>query len=291
MLTICTTTYNRQELLPRLYESLLSQSCYDFEWIIVDDGSTDNTSAQISNFKSDKFPIKYIHKDNGGKHTAINVGVQAAKGDLFFLVDSDDMLAHNAVEEILRRAIPILRDDDFAGVSGICKTMDGQVIGSGIPNNVIDATAIDIRIKYGVIGDLAEVFKTDVLRRFPFPEIVDEKFCPEALVWNRIARTGKKLRYFNVPIYIAEYQPGGLTARITRIRMEAPVASTTYYGELGVTDGLPCRERVKAVLNYWRFRACLSAEGIKRVPRAHVYWQLFRPAGYLLHLRDKKSVK
>lgn len=98
MLTIFTPTFNRAHTLPRLYESLLNQTDYNFEWLIVDDGSSDDTSNLIETFKDEKFPIRYIYQNNGGKHIASNVGLKAAKGDIFVVLDSDDWFYPNAVQ-------------------------------------------------------------------------------------------------------------------------------------------------------------------------------------------------
>ncbi len=101
MLTIFTPTYNRAKLLNDIFNSLEKQSCFDFEWLIIDDGSSDNTESVVMNFfHSSSFPIRYIKKKNGGKHTAYNLALENARGKLFFCLDSDDYLPSNAVEKI-----------------------------------------------------------------------------------------------------------------------------------------------------------------------------------------------
>ena len=223
LITVFTPTYNREQLLSRLFTSLRKQSFKDFEWLIVDDGSTDNTHDVVEKFVEEGIvPIKYVFKRNGGKHRAINEGVKHAKGELFFIVDSDDMLPPDALKRVAEVYRQIKDDSNFGGVAGVDAYPDGGIVGSGLPAPVIDCNSIDIRTKYHVAGDLSEVFRTDVMREFPFPEIEGEKFCPEVLVWNRIARK-YKLRYFNEAIYVAEYQPEGLTARIVEIRMKSPL--------------------------------------------------------------------
>lgn len=136
-------------------------------------------------------------------------------------------------------------------------------------------------------GDLSEVFRTDVMREFPFPEIEGEKFCPEVLVWNRIARK-YKLRYFNEAIYIAEYQPEGLTARIVEIRMKSPIASTTCYAEM-VSLNIPFNDRVRAAINYWRFRFC--CKGKKPDTKIGWLWRCVAPLGWFMHVKDLRMVK
>jgi len=284
--TIFTPTYNRAHLLARAYQSLVSQNFQDFEWLIVDDGSTDETEAVVRGFIDDgKLDIRYIKKPNGGKHTAINLGAREARGELFFILDSDDKLPTDALEKTAHYWQQIRDDSSFAGLCGLDAYFDGRVVGGGLPQTTIDCTSLEIRFSYGVKGDLKEVFRTSVLRECPFPEIPGERFCPEALLWNRIAQK-YKLRFFNEVIYQCEYQDGGLTDRIVRIRMDSPVASTTTYQEM-TTYNIPFAQKVKAAINYWRFYPCLKDKQL--APRLSTMWIWTRPIGCLMHNRDKKN--
>lgn len=288
LITVFTPTYNREQLLTRLFNSLREQTFKDFEWLIVDDGSTDNTHDVAQKFVEEGIvPIKYVFKRNGGKHRAINEGVKHAKGELFFIVDSDDMLPPDALKRVAEVYGQIKDDRNYGGVAGVDAYPDGGIVGSGLPASVIDCNSIDIRTKYHVTGDLSEVFRTDVMREFPFPEIEGEKFCPEVLVWNRIARK-YKLRYFNEAIYIAEYQPEGLTARIVEIRMKSPIASTTCYAEM-VSLNIPFNDKVKAAINYWRFRFC--CKGKITITKMGWLWKCVAPLGWLMHVKDLRMVK
>ncbi len=286
MITVFTPTYNRAHLLPRLYESLCQQTFKDFEWVIVDDGSTDNTESVIQPWiDTHIIPVRYYKQENGGKHRAINRGVKEAKGELFFIADSDDMLPPEALQHVTKVYEQIKEDFSFAGVCGIDGTFDGRVIGSGLPQEVMDVNAIDLRIKYGVSGDMKEVFRTSVMKDFPFPEIPGEKFCPEMLVWNRIAKK-YKLRYFNKVIYLAEYQADGITSGIVRARMNSPVASMMTYAEMTTFD-IPFKQKVKAAINYWRFWLCRKAKGNESIPKLKWYYNLFMPLGWMMHVKDK----
>lgn len=285
LITVFTPTYNRAHLLPRLYESLKAQTCQDFEWIIVDDGSTDNTEAIAQSFFPPSRGMEggLIRQPNGGKHRAINRGVKEARGELFFIVDSDDSLPNDSIEKIVFYWNQIRGDISFGGVAGYMAHHDGTVIGKGNDDDILDCSSLELRYKHHVTGDMAEVFRTDVLKEFPFLEIENERFCPEAIVWNRIAQK-YKLRVFKEVIYFRDYLDGGLTSKIVRIRMNSPVASVTTYQELN-SYGIPLKEKAKAAINYWRFRACV-VKG-KRVPRLPWYWFWCKPLGYLMHLRDK----
>lgn len=290
MITVFTPTYNRARLLPRLFDSLVAQTSHDFEWLIIDDGSVDNTKAVVEHFRtqSPSFPIRYIRQENGGKHRAINRGAKEAQGELFFIVDSDDYLPAASIETILAQWEPIKDDPRFGGLSGYMGSDEAHFLGNG--DNApaqIDCNALDLRYKYHIQGDMAEVFRTEVMREVPFPEIEGERFCPEALTWNRIAQK-YILRYFHKVVYIAEYQADGLTDTIVKIRMNSPVASTTHYYELNGYR-VPMAQKVKAAINYWRFHACLR-QGTT-APRLPAAWLWTAPIGYLMHLHDKHCNK
>lgn len=284
LITVFTPTYNRAHLLGRLYESLCAQRFTDFEWLIVDDGSTDGTASLVQGFIAERrIDIKYLSQRNGGKHRAINHGVGQAKGELFFMVDSDDYLPADSLQSIATEYAKC--DSSMGGVAGLDATDGGKVIGSGLAQEFIECNSMEIRFKHHVTGDLAEVFKTSVMREFPFPEIDGEKFCPEALVWNRIALK-YNLRYFNKVIYIAEYQDGGLTDNIVRVRRQSPVTSTTYYAEL-LLSSIPWGQKLKAAINYWRFRLCCKK--FSKVPQLPLAWNAVWPLGWLMHMRDQHA--
>lgn len=282
LITVVTPTYNRAYLLPRLYKSLCGQTCRDFEWIVVDDGSTDDTESILNSFAAEgKLNLRYLKKPNGGKHTAVNLGVREARGELLFIADSDDWLPSGAIADVISMYDSIKSDDSFAGVCGLDEYDGGKVVGSGLPKPVIDASPQEIRTKWGITGDLKEVFRTDVLRNFPFPEIDGERFCPEVLIWNRIGRK-YRLRYFNKPIYAVEYQPDGLTNGITRARMKSPVASMMTYSEwFEQTDSL--KMKLRLAVNFWRFAFCAP---LKRRLKIAGWGNLLMPAGFIWHLKD-----
>lgn len=292
LITILTPTYNRSNLLPALFESLLRQTSKDFEWLIVDDGSSDNTKEVLKRMSQGSiFPVRYFYKRNGGKHTAVNMGVKNARGQLVLILDSDDELPPTAIADIAEAYKPIKGRQEFAGVCGYMAHRDGQVIGH--PLVEVDASEIVLRYKYNVCGDMCEVFRTDVLREFPFPEIKDERFCPECLVWNRIARK-YRLHVFPKVVYLRDYLDGGLTSNIVRIRMQSPVASMMTYVEMLDLD-IPRSQKVKAAINYWRFQACLTADHAREVnaaiPNVSFVWYWAKPLGLLMHRRDTKRNK
>ena len=285
-LTVFTPLYNRAHLLSRIFESLCKQTYKDFEWVIVDDGSSDNSKEVIDHIKKSKdvFPIHYLYQQNGGKHRAINRGVKEAKGELFLILDSDDSLPPIAIETISRYYQQIIDDVSFGGVAGFMAHHNGTIIGKCSTKGVVDANSLDYRYQYGAIGDMCEVFKTSVLKEFPFPEIECEKFVPEVLVWNRIAQR-YKLRWFQEVIYYRDYLEGGLTDKIIKIRMKSPIASTTCYQEL-CSFNVPTKVKIRSAINYWRFRFCDSPH---HFPKLSIKWIWTMPLGWIMHLNDLRK--
>lgn len=218
-ITIFTPTYNRGYIIKNLYESLQKQTIKDFEWLVVDDGSTDNTMELFQNWTelSNEFKIKYAKVENGGKHRAINTGLDMAEGELFFIVDSDDFLVDNAIEIIIKWYKSIENSNSkFCGVAGLKGYNENDIVGNTFKGDYIDATSLE-RSKLKIKGDKAEVFKTNVLRKYNFPELPGEKFMSENIVWYRIANDGYKFRWFNEIIYICNYLEDGLTKNIDNI--------------------------------------------------------------------------
>lgn len=214
LITIITPAYNRADLLMRAYNSLKTQTSYNFEWIIIDDGSTDDTQEVVQKFLKEKnFKVSLITQENGGKHRALNNGIKKAIGEYILILDSDDYLDTDAVLSIKKWAKTINKHKSFAGVAGLKAHQNGRVVGGKIPNSIeyIDASNIE-RNKYKLNGDKAEVYRAEILCKYPFPEIKGEKFIDEAIVWDKIAADGYKIRWFNKSIYYCEYIAGGLTS-------------------------------------------------------------------------------
>lgn len=292
-ISILTPTYNRGKLLLPLYDSLKNLTFKDFEWLIVDDGSEDDTEQYAlswiaHNIENAEFPIRYIKKSNGGKHTAINRGVREASGELILILDSDDTLPEDSLATIAQYYEQCKGYKDCAGVCGLMAHHDGQLIGTGFPKDPMYESALQFRYaeKGNVTGDLLEVYKTSVMREFPFPEIENEKFCPESLVWNRIANK-YKLFCFNKVIYYRDYLDGGLTSKIVRIRMNSPIASTMTYAEM-LDYNISLKWKIRSAINYWRFKYCISNKALK-APDVKWYWRLFQIIGLLMHLKDSRK--
>lgn len=289
MITVLTPTYNRASLLINLYQSLIKQDFDDFEWVIVDDGSVDATNDIVDQFIQERqIVITYIKQANGGKHRALNRGVKEAKGELVLIVDSDDSLPNKSLSIIFSHYLDIKDNSSIGGVCGLMAHHDGTIIGDRKICSSMNLSSIEMRYKYGFVGDVCEVFKTEILREFPFPEIENEKFCPEDLIWNRISKK-YKLLFFNNVVYYRDYLEGGLTAKIIKIRMESPIASTICYGEM-LDFEIPFSSKIKAAINYWRFYFCIKDKSnIRKILNA--LWFFLFPIGWLFHVKDLVRVR
>ncbi|MGV4535861.1 glycosyltransferase family 2 protein [Ornithobacterium rhinotracheale] len=289
-ISIITPTYNRANLLARVFDSLQNQESKDFEWIVIDDGSTDNTDELIKTFSPNGFDLSYYKKTNGGKHTALNFGIKKANGDYIILLDSDDYLTSNAISFVSDKIKEIKDKEKTVGIAGRRIYKNGKIVGTENFDH-INTSSLNIKYKYNVTGDLVEVFSKKVLLEFPFPEIEGEKFCPEALVWNRISQK-YNLDFYNYGFYVTEYLPGGLTDKIVKIRMNSPKASMIHYSELASYD-IPLKEKIKATINFWRFSFNDKDWSFKnKLSRVNFLYSLVGfPLGFAMYLNDRRKNK
>ena len=229
--TIFTPTYNREGLLISLYESLKKQTFKDFEWLIVDDGSVDNTNETVQQFiKENILNISYYYKENGGKQRAYNYALDNAKGELFICLDSDDEYVSNALETILEYWKKVEKNAKIVGMGYLSTYPDGSTIGSEFPNDEMVETQFNIYNKYKVTGDKGLMFRTEVIKNYKFPVFDGEKFTTEALVYNRIAEKYEML-YINEKIEIKQYHEDGLTAKYNDLLLRNPKGNALYHNE------------------------------------------------------------
>lgn len=228
-ITLFTPTYNRAQLLPRLYKSICEQKFEDFEWLIVDDGSTDDTRDIIMGFVGENIiPIKYVHQVNGGKHAAVNTGVRYAEGKLFLIIDSDDYLYKDALEIISTKFLSVENDPKICGVIGHSAYTDGSMVGTPFPQDNWQVSFSDVYLKYGVKGDKAVAFKTDIIRQYPFPVQKDVRFVFEAVVWHEMSKKYQVLA-INEVLQGKEYINEGLTDSSNKKWYVTGLAFSYYY--------------------------------------------------------------
>lgn len=221
-LCIFTPTYNRAYTLPRLYESLKAQTSCDFYWLVVDDGSTDDTQALIATYaETSKFPIRYIKVENGGKQRAHNVAVEDCDSPLFLCVDSDDWLVSQSVQRLIEKWDSIDDKDECSGVVFMKGGDEETPLGTWLPRTVSRSTLSGLYDHHGFKGDSGLMFRTEVLKQYPYRVASGEKFIAESYVYMQIDRK-YELSLLHEILCICEYLPDGYSRNIRKITKENP---------------------------------------------------------------------
>jgi FkbM family methyltransferase len=295
--TVFTPTFNRGHTIHRVYESLKTQTCRNFEWLIIDDGSTDNTGKLVEGWqKKADFPIRYLRQENHGKHVAFNRAVLEAQGELFLTFDSDDACVPEALAYFKHYWDNIPEDErnQFSAVTALCVDQYGKVIGDKFPKDVIDSNSLEITYKFKVKGDKWGFQRTEILKGFPFPVIEGEKFIPEGIVWNAIARKFKT-RFVNKAVKIIEYLPDGLS-NLSASSSHA-IGHALWHQSILNND---IDWFVFAPLNFFRsaihysrfsFHAGIGLHKQSEQLRlmAKVLWLIFLPIGVVVFFKDKQQ--
>ena len=230
-LTIFTPTYNRAYILPKLYESLKVQTSFDFEWLLVDDGSSDETEKIVSEWiDKNEISIRYIKQKNAGKMSAHNRGVQETQTPLFVCVDSDDWIVSETVERIVEEWKKLSCDDrdDICGFIAYRGKNEKDPLGTEFPNDIEDTSTLSELYDNGFSGDTTIIFKKDIISQYPFPIIGKEKFITEAFIYDQI---DQKYKYKLIPkvMIVCEYREDGLTRNLEKISFDNPGGYTAYF--------------------------------------------------------------
>jgi len=210
MFTVLTATFNRAHTLPRVWDSLRGQTFTDFEWVVVDDGSTDGTAELVRGWAAEAaFPVRYLRQENKGKHVAMNRGVETSAGELIVVLDSDDACVSTALERFAFhwRSIPDAQRDGYYAVVCHCAYPDGRRVGDPFPAAVSDARGLDARYLWKVRGEKWGTVRADLMRALPFPEQPQRTYLPESIVWDRLARQ-YLARFVNEALRVYHWQPG-----------------------------------------------------------------------------------
>lgn len=296
--TVFTPTHDRRPTLPRVYDSLRAQTFLDFEWLIVDDGSTDGTRDLVESWRAEAgFPIRYLWQENRGKHVAFNRGVREAEGALFLTLDSDDACVPQALERFKHHwgAIPEAERPRFSAVTALCVDQDGRLVGDRFPSDVFDSDSLEIHYRHRVRGEKWGFQRTDVLLQFPFPEPEEGGYLPESIVWSAIARR-YRTRFVNEALRIYFRDGGPVADQVTRADPSrhasghalwhrtilneeidwlrfAPLEflrSAAHYSRFSLHAGVPPREQLRRLAN----------------ARARLLWAALLPVGWAAWRRD-----
>lgn len=292
-LTIFTPTYNRGKYLKQLYNSLKKQSVKTFEWIIVDDGSSDNTKEIVEKFDKSMFNIIYIYQKNSGKHIAFNLGVKHSNAPLFFCVDSDDILTSNAVEEILKYN-EILNKKNIVGIIAYRKFPNEKISGNKFPD-AVTITYNQLYYSYNKKGETALIFKTEILEKHPFPKFDKENFLSEEILYSQLDYEGNLL-ILPQAIYIMEYLENGLTNNWFKNWIKNPQATTLllntkYFHVMKLSIFESIQKKMKTLLQWNCF--CIGARKsiFNKAPSRIGSVLLFLPSIPVYYLKFKQAVK
>lgn len=301
LITIATPTYNRADTLPRVYDSLCLQKFNDFEWLVIDDGSTDGTRELVHGWqRQSPFPVRYIWQHNQHKKVAMNHAVREARGRYIVFVDSDDRLLPEALWHLLAawEAIPEGVRSEFVGVTGLCLDPEWRTVGTRFPTDPLDVDSLTARYVFGIRGDKCGFQRVDVMRQYPFPEFATGA-VPEGYVWDRIAMR-YKTRFINEAI-LTIFPTAGSLSRPTDISLQ-DYDGHLFYISAFLDEIAPhlWSRAPGAVFNVGRqySRFCLH---MRRQGRA-VRWRptratslivlfMLKPLGLALYLKDISGVR
>ncbi|MDY2938251.1 MAG: glycosyltransferase family A protein [Fusicatenibacter sp.] len=222
LLTVFTPAYNRAHTLPRTYESLCAQDCKDFQWLIVDDGSSDQTADLVREWQTREngFEIRYIYKENGGMHTAHNTAYENIQTELNVCIDSDDKMAPGAVRKI-KETWEKIRGDGYGGIIALDADFGGKVIGKGFPKGMTDTT-LGGYYAGGGAGDKKLIYRTDVIKSVPpYPVFPGEKYV--GLVYKyTLVDQNYKMYVLDEIVCEVEYQADGSTGTMWQQYLKNP---------------------------------------------------------------------
>lgn len=214
-LTVFTPTYNRAYVLKQCYDSLCRQTCKDFMWLIVDDGSSDNTKEIVDEWMTNDngFEIRYVYKQNGGMHTGHNKAYEIIDTELNVCIDSDDFMPDDAVELIVN-FWEENKDSSYSGIIALDVYKNGQVIGKELPNK--KSTTLSGYYQNGGQGDKKLIYRTEIINKYPpYPEFEEEKFVPLDYKYL-LADQDYELLIMNKPVCVVEYMEDGSSKNMLR---------------------------------------------------------------------------
>jgi glycosyltransferase involved in cell wall biosynthesis len=296
--TVFTPTYNRANTLPRVYESLKSQTFRDFEWLIVDDGSSDNTSEIIAKWQTEAdFSVRYIYQPNRGKPAAFNRGVQEAAGELFLTLDSDDSCLPQALERLKYHwdDIPPERRKRFSAVTALCRDQYGRLSGTKFPKDVMDSDSVEMFLNRKIQGEKWGFQRTEALREFPFPHLAEQKFVPESVVWMALSRK-YKTRFVNEILRTWNIQDGA-TDHLSYLNRNV-IWGRAYFYKFVLNDFIEWLPKAplgmfRSAVLFSRYSFGLGKNFLSQLRelknlRSKLLVTAGLPFGFLIYLRDKR---
>jgi glycosyltransferase involved in cell wall biosynthesis len=293
LVSVVTPTYDRRQLLPRLYESLRAQTMRQFEWVVVDDGSTDGTSALLEAWAAEApFPVVVHRQENMGKHVALNRAFDLARGAYVAMIDSDDTYAPWALERLLALwdEISPAERERFVAVEARCAHPDGTREGDRVPSPHLDSDYFEVWARHGIRGDTVGMLRRAALDGYRFPEEDIGVYVTEAVVWHRLALR-YRTRFVDEVLCIKDYQDSGISARPLAARVRDARPQCTYFRDLlAMPRPMPRRIRLNAAANYVRNSLHAGADPRRAWEQAVGHRRalaLATPVGIALYGRDR----
>ncbi|MFN0075454.1 MAG: glycosyltransferase family 2 protein [Prosthecobacter sp.] len=296
LFTVYTPTYNRAHTLHRVFASLQAQTCRDFEWLVIDDGSTDGTAELMARYQAEAgFPMRYLQEPHRGAHHAHNLSLRESLGQLWLKLDSDDGCLPQALERLRHHweNIPAAQRDSFSGVTGLCRDQNGQLVGTRFPVDPLDCSAAALEYRYKIRGEKWGCLRLDVLRQFPFPADVPGNFIPESFIWCQISQY-YMTRHINEELRTYWMDAPSLVHGRSNPRTNAAGHRLMFKGVLDLESGWFCTaplRLLRAATQYSRF-ALLSGVGVLQQicelkgNNGRILWLTTLPLGFALWLRD-----
>ena len=284
LLTIFTPTYNRAYCLHRVYESLLLQKDKRFIWLIIDDGSSDNTKTLVDGWCSgdNGFEIRYLYQQNGGMHTAHNTAYENITTELNVCIDSDDRASADAVSRILS-FWEMHKSEDVAGIIALNSDMQGNVLGGRIREGVRKATTEEVYYKYKTSGDKKFIYRTEIINSVPeYPVFEGEKYFNLAYKYQLVSLTYQML-VMNEVVCEVEYQPDGSTRNMYLQYYRNPKGFAEAR-KLNMVHSISWRNRMKSHIHY--VSCCIfshNAHWLAESPRKGLTL-LLSPVGVVLNM-------
>ncbi|PGT96251.1 MULTISPECIES: glycosyltransferase family 2 protein [Bacillus] len=248
-LTVFTPTFNRAYTLHLCYESLKRQTCKDFVWLVIDDGSTDNTKDLIERWITEEIiTIIYHYQENQGMHGAHNAAYELIDTKLNICIDSDDYMADDAVEKILS-IWKKSGSDKYAGIVGLDANRNGGIIGTKFPSNLIESKLSDLYTKYKVSGDKKLVYRSEITARVPsYPMFPGEKYCPLSYKYILIDQECPLLVINEVLCYV-EYLEDGSSMNIINQYRKNP-RGFSFFRKTAMKYAPSFKERFRESMHY-----------------------------------------
>ncbi|WP_298366209.1 glycosyltransferase family 2 protein [uncultured Lutibacter sp.] len=291
LVTVFTPTYNRAYCLHQLYDSLVQQTSTNFYWLIIDDGSIDNTEELVASWiKEDKVEIQYIFQENQGMHGAHNTAYSLIKTELNVCIDSDDFMPDNAIELIENTWESIQNKEAIAGLIGYDIFKDATPIGKAIPKTIKQTTLTDLYKKHQIPGDKKLVFRTEVVNKFPkYPIFKGERFVPLGILYLMIDQK-YELVCIPEPLCVVEYLEDGSSLNMLKQYINNP-KGFAFSRNIRMKYAYNLKDLIKNAIHYVSSNLIIGKSNFIKKSESKLITVLVIPFGLLLYMYIMIKVK